>query len=64
MNPQITLRIIKNSQGRYTLGYIVKCQGKILYTKKERFDFMHKKDAIFFGKHTIDEANQIGFLPV
>jgi hypothetical protein len=25
---------------------------------------MHKKDAIFFGKHTIDEANQIGFLPV
>ena len=63
MNPQITLKILKNN-GKYTPAYIVKTQGKILFTKKEKLSFINKKDAIYFGKYTIKEANQIGFLPV
>jgi len=63
MNPQITLKILK-ANGKYTPAYIVKTQGKILFTKKERLSFLNKKDAIYFGKYTIQEAIQIGFLPV
>jgi hypothetical protein len=64
MNPKIILRIIKGNKGGYVPAYIVKSQGKTLYTKMERMEFISKEAAKYFGQYTIKEALQIGYLPV
>jgi hypothetical protein len=64
MNPKIILRIIKGNKGGYVPAYIVKSQGKTLFTKMERVEFVSKEAAKYFGQCTIKEALQIGYLPV
>ena len=64
MNTKIILRIIKGNSGGYVPIYAVKSQGKTLFTKRERVEFLNKEDAKNFGKNTVKEAIQIGYLPV
>jgi hypothetical protein len=64
MNTKIILRIIRGKRGGYVPAYIVKSQGKTLFTKMERAEFISKQAAKYFGQYTVKEALQIGYLPV
>ena len=64
MNPKIILRIIKGNKGGYVLGYLVKSNGKILFTKREPSQFVSRQAAHYYGQCIIKEANQLGYFPV
>jgi hypothetical protein len=64
MNTKIILRIIRGKRGGYVPAYVVRSQGKTLFTKMERVEFISKQAAKYFGQYTVKEALQIGYLPV
>ncbi len=64
MNPKIILRIIKGNKGGYVPAYIVKSQGKTLFTKMERVEFVSRQAANYYGQCIIKDANQLGYFPV
>jgi len=49
MNPKITLKITKGKSG-YVLGYLVKSNGKILFTKRESSQFVSRQAANYYGQ--------------
>ena len=63
MNPKIILKITRGNGG-YVLGYLVKSNGKILFTKRESSQFVSRQAAQYYGQCIIKEANQLGYLPV
>jgi hypothetical protein len=63
MNPKITLKITKGKSG-YVLGYLVKSNGKILFTKRESSQFVSRQAANYYGQCIIKEAAQLGYFPV
>jgi hypothetical protein len=63
MNPKITLKITKGNGG-YVLGYLVKSNGKILFTKRESSQFVSRQAAHYYGQCIIKEATQMGYFPV
>jgi hypothetical protein len=63
MNPKITLKITKGNSG-YVLGYLVKSNGKILFTKRESSQFVSRQAAHYYGQCIIKDANQLGYFPV